>query len=84
MEQQNTLLTMAPIIMMSFPFIFLNAAIAAKKGRSMVKYGLLGLLPIANFYCAIYLVSLPDIAIKEKLDEILEKLNKNSTDLYND
>lgn len=60
------------------PILFVNAAIAKRKGRSQVKYILLSLIPLVGIYLLWNLISLPDKDLKDKIDQILEIVEKLS------
>jgi len=74
MNNQVTLAQFLPMIIIAIPFLFLNPAIADRKGKNKIKYGLLGILPVVNMFSALYLASLPDKMILERLDTIINKL----------
>ncbi len=66
---------MLPLIF-SIAFVFLNASIARRKGRNPAIFGPLSIFPLVNLVLAVYLVSLPDQEMMDKLDAILKALNK--------
>lgn len=67
------------MVILMIPLVILSIAVAGRKGKSMVKYGLLAIIPIANLFCFLYLISLTDKKVTDKLDSILEILEKNRT-----
>ena len=58
------------------PIIILNGIVAPRKGRSAVAFTLLSFIPLCNIILTIFLVSLPDIEMKKKVDEIHELIRK--------
>jgi hypothetical protein len=63
-------------LIIAIPLIIMNIFIAKRKGQDRLVFGLLSLLPIVNFFCIIYLLSLTDIDILNKLDKIIEYIEK--------
>jgi hypothetical protein len=55
--------------------IFLNLSLVKRKGRSPVKYALLSVIPFVGVYLVFNLVSLPDVALEETVEQILHKLD---------
>jgi hypothetical protein len=76
MEQPNTFAPFIPIMIMTVPILILNIFIALRKGKNSVLFGILSLLPLVGFYIAIYLSSLTDKSIEEKIDKILNLLEQ--------
>ncbi|MEA2031568.1 MAG: hypothetical protein U9Q16_00925 [Patescibacteria group bacterium] len=76
MEQPNTFAAFIPLIIMIIPLIILNIFIAIRKGKNSVLFGILSLLPLVGFYIAIYLSSLTDKSIDEKIDKILNLIEQ--------
>lgn len=81
MDQTQPIFSILPILFCSLPFIFLNQSVARKKGKSSAMYGVLGAIFIVNFFCYLYLISLPDKSIVEKLDKLLERGNTSEEQL---
>ncbi|MBN2436413.1 MAG: hypothetical protein JXK07_14215 [Spirochaetes bacterium] len=75
-QQPNMLVSFMPMILLTIPMIVLNCKVAKRKGRSQVLYLILSVIPIVNFFSCLYLISLTDIEVVEKLNSILEKLDK--------
>ncbi len=72
MEQQNVLVSFLPLIILTVPIIILNISIASRKGKSPFLFGIVSLLPLVGFYVAIYLSSLTDKSLSEKIDKIMK------------
>ncbi len=73
--QLITMLVTFTIIMI--PIAILNAAIARRKGKSAAQFGWLSVIPFVGYFLAIYLLSLTDKALQDKVDRILEMLSAN-------
>ena len=76
MNEPSPLTSLIPMLIISIPIIILNISIAKRKGKEKILFGILGAIPIANFISMLYLISLTDKEILEKLDEIINHLNK--------
>ena len=63
-----------PMILLSIPFMILNGIISKRKGKNQVGYILLSLLPLVGLCLTIYLVSLLDKDIQDKINKIYEKI----------
>jgi hypothetical protein len=77
MEATNSgsvLASFLPMILLSIPFMILNGIISKRKGKNQIGYILLSLLPLVGFCLTIYLVSLLDKDIQDKINKIYEKL----------
>ena len=76
MGQPNTFAPFIPLFIMTIPILILNIFIALRKGKNSVLFGILSLLPLVGFYIAIYLSSLTDKSIDEKIDKILNLIEQ--------
>jgi hypothetical protein len=65
--------------LLMLPIVFLNAAIAKRKGRSRVKYVLLSLIPLVGYFLLWNLISLPDKDLMDKINQILQLVEKSPT-----
>jgi hypothetical protein len=75
----GSLITMLITFMLiGIPIAVLNAAIARRKGRSGAKFGWLSVIPFVGYFLAIYLVSLTDKALMDKIDSIVNRLESTS------
>jgi len=70
--QLVTMLVTFVIIMI--PLAVLNATIAKRKGKNAAEFGWLSVVPFVGGFVAIYLLSLTDKALQDKVDKILETL----------
>ncbi len=65
-------------LMFMIPFAILNATIAKRKGKNAAEFGWLSVIPFVGFFVAVYLLSLTDKALQDKLDRILETVSGSS------
>jgi len=70
--QLITMLVTFGLIMV--PIAILNATIAKRKGKSAAEFGWLSVIPLVGYFVSIYLISLTDKALMDKVDKILESL----------
>jgi hypothetical protein len=71
--QLVTMLVTFGLIMI--PIAILNATIAKRKGKSAAEFGWLSVIPIVGYFITIYLISLTDKALLDKVDKILETIS---------
>lgn len=76
MQNPNPLSPIIPMLIVAIPVIILNYKIAIRKGKSQGLYAILGIIPVVNFFCFLYLISLTDKELIDKLNVIYDKLNK--------
>ena len=76
MDQPNLFGLFLPLLITTLPFIFLNGAIALKKGKNPIIYAIYSIIPFVGFYLTIYLISLPDHDLNEKIDKIIDLLSE--------
>jgi hypothetical protein len=63
-------------------FIAIGAFFLAKeKDRNVVKWTILGAIPIVNFVCIWFFVGATNLRLERKLDDILAELRKASRDV---
>ena len=77
MGNQSTLALFLPMIIITVPFCFLNASIAARKGKNVALFVILGLIPFVAMFSSVYPLSLTDRIIIDKIDKILSLLEAN-------
>ena len=65
-------------IFIMIPLAILNSSIAKRKGKSGARFGWLSVIPFVGYILAIYLISLTDKAVIEKLDQLLKNTEKAS------
>jgi hypothetical protein len=77
-NQTSALLPLLPLLIMSV-FISISSFLLAKeKGRNVLKWTVLGSIPILNFICVWFFVGATNLRIERKLDDILAELKKTS------
>lgn len=62
--------------LVGIPLALVNASIAKRKGKSGVLYGWLSLIPVLGYLLAIYLISLPDKELLDRVTQILDILQR--------
>ena len=75
-QQPYLIAQFLPMIILAIPLAILNFNIAKRKGKSSGLFAFLGLIPLVNFFSFLYLISLIDKEVIDKLNSIIEKLNK--------
>ena len=63
-----------PLIIMTIPIIILNITIAIRKGKNPAVYGVFSIIPMIGFFLCLYLASLTDKSINEKIEKIIKIL----------
>jgi hypothetical protein len=58
--------------------IIVNAIIARRKGKEPILYVLLALVPIANLFSTIWLVSLTDKKVTEEIEALRSMVDPNA------
>jgi len=74
MDPQPGIVSFIPLLIVTIPIIIFNAFLAKRKGKNSLLYGALSLIPFVGFYLAIYLASLTDKSLSEKIDKIITLL----------
>jgi hypothetical protein len=59
-------------LLIMVPIAILNASIAKRKGKSGAEFGWLSVIPFVGYFLTIYLVSLTDKSLSDRVDRILE------------
>ena len=67
-------LSLLPLIIMSIPVAIVSYMLAREKGRNVVKWTILGVIPIFGFLFVWYFVGAANWKHEKKLNEILELL----------
>lgn len=74
MEQQPGLASFIPLLILTIPIVIFNIFLAQRKGKNPLSYGALSLIPLVGFYIGLYLASLTDKSISDKIDKIINLL----------
>lgn len=78
MNEPSPLLQMIPLAILTIPILIINMKLAKRKGRNMVLFFFLSLIPLVAYYVAIHLASLTDKSLNDKIDKILELLESKN------
>ena len=57
------------------PFAIINAIIAKRKGKSAAEFGWLSVIPMVGPFVSLYLLSLTDKVLLDKVDRIIEAMS---------
>ncbi len=79
MNEPNTAQIFAPFIPMlilAIPIVIFNFFLAERKGKNNILFAFLGMIPMVNFFCFLYLISLTDVVVLEKFEQILKNLKQ--------
>jgi cell division protein FtsB len=63
------------LIVLTLPFLITMLFLARRKGKSLVVYLLLGLIPGANTIAALWLASQTDASVKAELEDLRRRLD---------
>jgi O-antigen/teichoic acid export membrane protein len=78
-HEPSIFISLLPLIFMSL-FVSVGSFFLAKeKGRNVVKWTILGAIPLVNFACVWFFVGAANLHTERKLDQILAELQKNSS-----
>ena len=78
MQNANPGIKIIPIILMTITFVVLSYHVAKRKGKSPGLFFLLSFIPFINLFLFIYLISLTDKSVLDKLDLIMEIVDKKN------
>ena len=70
----HALLSLAPLMFMSVFIAVGSHFLAKEKGRNVMKWTILGAIPIVNFACVWFFVGATNLRLERKLDQILAEL----------
>ena len=72
----SLLISFLPLILMSLLMAIAANVLARQRGRDVTKWTILALIPIVNFACIWFFIGAANLHTERKLDEILERLDK--------
>jgi hypothetical protein len=75
--QADPLISFLPLILISIIFGIVAHMLAKEKGRNVVKWTILGFIPIVNIYCLFFFVGAANLRLEEKIDQLLKNSEKN-------
>jgi hypothetical protein len=73
---EANLMSFVPLLLLSVVFGFVGHYLAKDKGRPVLRWTILCLIPFVNFYCLFYLVGCTSLRLEEKLDQVLKALGQ--------
>lgn len=73
----NPLLTFLPLVIIIVPLVFIIRRLAIEKGKDVILWTVLACIPFVNFIILWYIVGTPNKRLEDKMDRILESLNKS-------
>ncbi len=77
--QPNPMISFLPLVIIMVPLIFVVRKLAIEKGKNVVLWTILACIPIVNFIILWYIVGTPNKRLEDKLDKILEYLDKSES-----
>ncbi len=75
-NQPNPLVSLLPLVLIMVPLIFVIRKLAKEKGKDVILWTVLACIPFVNFIILWYIVGTPNKRLEDKMDKILESLNK--------
>ena len=72
-----------PLIIITLPIVFICNSLAKEKGKNVMLWTILGIIPGVNYYSLLYLASASNNFTDKKIDKILVILQKESGYNYN-
>ena len=76
--QADPLLSLLPLLIMSLVFGFVANMLAKEKGRNVVKWTILGFIPIVNYFCIFFFVGAANLRLEDKIDQLLRNSEKST------
>ncbi len=73
---QNPLVTFLPLLLIMVPMIFVISTLAKEKGKNVTLWTILACIPLINIIILPYIVGAPSKTLENKLNKILEILEK--------
>lgn len=74
-HETNLFISFLPLLFMSV-FIAISAFLLAKdKGRNVVKWTILGAIPIINWACIWYFIGATNLRLERKIDDVIARLD---------
>jgi hypothetical protein len=72
----NPIVSLLPLIIIMIPMIFVIRNLAKEKGKDVVLWTVLACIPFINFIILPYIVGTPSKILEDKIDKIIETLNR--------
>ncbi|RDK03360.1 hypothetical protein [Paraburkholderia lacunae] len=70
--ESNAFISLIPLLLACVGIAFAGHYLAKDKGRPVIRWTILCIIPIVNFYCLAYLVGCTNLRLEAKLDAILK------------
>jgi uncharacterized membrane protein len=70
----NPLMSFLPLLIFSFFMGFVSWALAKEKGRNVIKWTVLGFIPIINMFCMPFFIGAANLRIERKIEAMMETL----------
>lgn len=81
--QPNPLMSLLPLILMMVPMVFIINRLAKEKGKNVSLWTILACIPFVNMIILPYIVGTPSKIHEEKMNRILDLLEKREKDGIN-
>ena len=75
-NQPSPILSLLPMLLIMIPMIFVIRKLAKEKGKDVVLWTVLACIPLVNFIVLPYIVGTPSKIHEDKMDKIIEALNR--------
>ncbi len=75
-SSQSLLITLLPLAIVLIPLILINYFLAKEKGKNVLLWTLLSIIPIVNYFILFYLIGTPDLIISNKLDKLIKEVEE--------
>ena len=69
----SSLFSLLPLLLMSVVIAISAHMLAREKGRNVLKWTILGAVPILNFICIWFFVGAANLRLERKVDELLSR-----------
>ena len=76
--QADPLVSLLPLLIISLVFGFVANMLAKEKGRNVVKWTILGFIPIVNYFCIFFFVGAANLRLEDKIDQLLRNSEKST------
>ena len=76
--QADPLLSLLPLLIISIILGFVANMLAKEKGRNVVKWTILGFIPIVNYFCIFFFVGAANLRLEDKIDQLLRNSEKST------
>jgi len=71
----SSFVSFLPMILLSVVFAVSAHLLAKEKGRNIIKWTILGAIPIVNIFCIWFFVGAANLRLERKVDELAERLS---------